>query len=92
MAGPAEVLASELTPPASHKKVNSEEITENYEQQLDNETEQVDYEADRDHIHELVGRKLVFYENGFFVGAISWYNRELQQFGYTMIKTLMILK
>ena len=75
--GPAEVPACVLPALASHKEVNNENITENFEQQLDNDTAKGHYGTDRDYTHEFFGRKLkVFYENGFFVGAISWYNRE----------------
>ena len=76
MTGPAEVPTCELPALASHKEVDNEEVTENFEEQLDNETEKVDYEADRDYTHELVGRKLKVCLLKWF---LSWSNIVVQQ-------------
>ena len=89
MTEPAEVVACELPEITSHKEVNNDEITERFEQQLDYETENVDYEADRDYTHELDGRtNLKFFKK--MVSLLEQYHGTIEncrRFGYNMKKT-----
>ena len=40
----------------------------------------IDYEADRDVNHSLVGRQIrAFYDNGRFTGTITWYNQPMEK-------------
>ena len=88
MNGPAEVPACQLPALASHKEVNNEESTENFEQQLDNETEKVDCEAARDYSHEHIGRKLkVFMKMVSLWEQYHGTTENCKSFGCTTMKT-----